>query len=65
MNLCNLPIEARDAAEKSARIWNRMSPLERALALVEHERNERSLALQFRRVHRALPMVKRPCVAPF
>jgi len=65
MNLCNLPIEARDAAEKSARIWNRMSPLERALALVEHERMQRSIDLQLKRVHRALPMGTRPCVAPF
>ena len=63
MNLCNLPIEARDAAEKSARIWSRMSPLERALALVEHERMQRSIDLQLKRVHRALPMVKRPCAA--
>ena len=60
---CNILTQSHAEHERAAAVWSRMSPLERALALVEHERNERSLALQFRRVHRALPMGTRPCAA--
>ena len=60
---CNILTQSHAEHERAAAVWSRMSPLERALALVEHERMQRSIDLQLKRVHRALPMVKRPCAA--
>ena len=65
---CNILTDRHAEHERDAAVWAATPPEMRATLrdlydAVERDRAARSLALAQRRVHRALPMVKRPCAA--